>query len=204
MTNSSFSKAAPLEGSARIEYLTIIKILWKLTAFYGFNALLYYGLLAFYFRPTIKAVLIYSSLGILLWTFLEYAIHRFFLHPPQVVIQNKYVKSFLHYCHLKHHDDSLDPHLFHIPLPVTLIVYFPVVLLVYLVFWRLDYTLLIISSTMLGYVFFEWFHLWVHMTQSRAPWARWYRKYHFVHHYKNPNKCFGVTTPLWDLIFRTW
>ena len=187
-------------SAAYQRYRTVLSILWKLTVFYGINACLCYGILFWKFSPTSREFLALTFFGIFIWTFLEYLIHRYFLHPQ---VKQPWLGKILHYTHLKHHDDADDPHLFHIPLPMTLLVYFMVTVFLYLIFWRADYTLSVMAIIMICYVIFEWFHLWVHMTTSRKPIARWYRKHHFIHHYRDTNRCFGVTTPIWDYIFRT-
>ena len=34
--------------------------------------------------------------------------------------------------------------------------------------------------------------------------GRYLRQYHLVHHYKTPDRHFGVSSPLWDFVFRIW
>jgi sterol desaturase/sphingolipid hydroxylase (fatty acid hydroxylase superfamily) len=54
-----------------------------------------------------------------------------------------------------------------------------------------------------GYVAYGGLHHLVHNSDShRAPVA-WLRAVHDVHHAR-PNRNFGVTSPLWDLILGTW
>jgi sterol desaturase/sphingolipid hydroxylase (fatty acid hydroxylase superfamily) len=33
--------------------------------------------------------------------------------------------------------------------------------------------------------------------------VRWLRRHHLQHHYAAPDQNFGVSSPLWDIIFRT-
>ncbi len=33
--------------------------------------------------------------------------------------------------------------------------------------------------------------------------GRFLRQYHLAHHYAVPDRHFGVSSPLWDLVFRT-
>ena len=35
-------------------------------------------------------------------------------------------------------------------------------------------------------------------------YGRWARRHHFHHHFVDPKTNHGVTTPLWDLVFRTY
>jgi sterol desaturase/sphingolipid hydroxylase (fatty acid hydroxylase superfamily) len=55
-----------------------------------------------------------------------------------------------------------------------------------------------------GYFFYEWLHFQCHHGNSRLRVLRYLRKYHLLHHYKTPELRFGVTSPLFDLIFGTF
>ncbi len=42
-------------------------------------------------------------------------------------------------------------------------------------------------------------------THAGFGWyGRWSRRHHFAHHYSDARFNHGVTTPLWDLVFRTY
>ena len=41
-------------------------------------------------------------------------------------------------------------------------------------------------------------------TAPRSWYARWARRHHFSHHFTDARYNHGVTTPLWDLVFRTY
>jgi sterol desaturase/sphingolipid hydroxylase (fatty acid hydroxylase superfamily) len=54
-----------------------------------------------------------------------------------------------------------------------------------------------------GYVAYGALHHLVHDPNVRVPPVPWLRAVHEVHHAR-PNRNFGVTSPLWDLILGTW
>jgi len=178
----------------------IIRILWHFTTFYGVNAFFCYVALFYFYSITLMEFLLCSLAGIFLWTFLEYFVHRWLLHPE---LKNPFLKKLAHYSHLKHHEDDEDPHKFFVPLSITMGMYFVIAPIIYFIVGRIEWTIAIIPMTTMGYVGFEWFHYWVHVTTSKHPLTKWYRKYHFAHHYKNEKYHYGVTTPIWDIIFRT-
>jgi len=54
-----------------------------------------------------------------------------------------------------------------------------------------------------GYLYSEWYHHRMHHRTPRTRLGAWLRRYHFIHHYKNPKANFGFTQPFWDLLFRS-
>ena len=61
-----------------------------------------------------------------------------------------------------------------------------------------------VAGYVAAYVGYEWAH---HRMHTRPPTTRmgaWLRKHHFGHHYHHPSKNHGVTSPLWDVVFRTY
>lgn len=53
------------------------------------------------------------------------------------------------------------------------------------------------------YVAYEWFHRRLHTHGPRNAFGRWARRHHFHHHYGNPRKNHGVTSPVMDWVFGT-
>ena len=67
--------------------------------------------------------------------------------------------------------------------------------------WALG--LAITAGFTLAYVGYEWVHYSLHAYPPSTVWGRWLRKHHFAHHYHNPNRNHGVTSPIWDWVFGT-
>jgi dihydroceramide fatty acyl 2-hydroxylase len=55
-----------------------------------------------------------------------------------------------------------------------------------------------------GYVWYDLTHYYLHHAVPTSETGKWMRKYHLVHHFKTPQVRYGITTPLWDLIFGTY
>jgi sterol desaturase/sphingolipid hydroxylase (fatty acid hydroxylase superfamily) len=59
------------------------------------------------------------------------------------------------------------------------------------------------AGVIVGYLSYEVIHYAIH----RVPWARRLLRplasHHLHHHYADPSRCFGVSSPLWDWVFRT-
>jgi sterol desaturase/sphingolipid hydroxylase (fatty acid hydroxylase superfamily) len=62
---------------------------------------------------------------------------------------------------------------------------------------------LILSGTVAGYLFYEGLHVRMHSPAAGGPLLRALRKHHFYHHFADDSRCYGVTSPIWDTIFRT-
>ena len=133
--------------------------------------------------------------GVLLWTFLEYVIHRFLFHRR--VLGAKVAKE-----HLLHH--AKVDHFAHWSVKVALAV--PVLLAIVtlaslVVGWRLGVS--VPTGVLLGYGFYEVLHRRIHVRAPLNAYGRWARRHHLLHHFGKSDMNHGVTSPLWDLAFGT-
>jgi sterol desaturase/sphingolipid hydroxylase (fatty acid hydroxylase superfamily) len=104
--------------------------------------------------------------------------------------------------HLEHHAHPTDPHTNVTPLsfsvPVTLLLWGTVTLLV----GSIELGTLVTGGGLLGYVAYELIHFSTHMWTYDGGLIRYWRAHHFEHH-RHPRTCYGFTSPLWDIVFRT-
>jgi sterol desaturase/sphingolipid hydroxylase (fatty acid hydroxylase superfamily) len=56
---------------------------------------------------------------------------------------------------------------------------------------------------LMGYLAYDYTHLYVHFAQPKRGWGKFIKQYHMVHHYAEHDAKWGVSTPLWDLILGT-
>lgn len=54
------------------------------------------------------------------------------------------------------------------------------------------------------YLYYEILHRREHTHEGVGPYARWARRHHFYHHFGDPSMNHGVTSPIWDIVFRTY
>lgn len=138
--------------------------------------------------------------GILFWTLTEYIIHRYVFHyQPKTELGQR-----IHFLsHGIHHDYPKDPMRLVMP-PVISI---PLALAFYGIFWLVFGSLYMApfyAGFVLGYLAYDMIHYATHhfsMKQSR--FSLWLKHYHSRHHYEDENYAYGVSSPLWDYIFRT-
>jgi sterol desaturase/sphingolipid hydroxylase (fatty acid hydroxylase superfamily) len=138
--------------------------------------------------------------GVALWSLLEYGFHRFLLHAR---FQNPTLNDVVNASHLRHHHSPRDRDIILVQLPFAL----TTSVIVYSVLWALTRNAFeasaLISGIWLGFLYYEAVHYRVHMSLSHSPLLQQQRRAHFYHHFSNSEKCYGVTSPIWDYVFGT-
>jgi len=56
---------------------------------------------------------------------------------------------------------------------------------------------------MVSYGSYEALHSRLHSHGPSTAFGRWARKHHFAHHFNCPKLNHGVTSPIWDIVFRS-
>lgn len=136
--------------------------------------------------------------GLFLWTLLEYAVHRGLLHFADVGARWNMGLAQEHARHHEHPEDVsqviISPFQ---TLPLALIVYWAV-----RIFLNPGRAGGLVAGLLTGYLAYETFHYAFHAPVAlRWKWLNALRKYHARHHFETPDARYGVTTPLWDLVF---
>ena len=140
------------------------------------------------------------SLGVLLWTLIEYLLHRFLFHWTTVREPWRTLFSGLH---IAHHRNPEEKSLIIAPPLVSLFSSLLFYVLLLLFTWSAASAALILAGIQMGYVYYEWVHYGVHEFQPHTPLSRYQKRYHLTHHFKKPKEGFGVTVPFWDWLFGT-
>lgn len=138
--------------------------------------------------------------GAVFWTFTEYWIHRYIYH---VDTKKKWLLKVQHMGHGIHHQYPKDNTRFAMP-PVPALI---IVTIFFGIFWLImgTYAFAFLPGFLFGYLSYVSLHYAQHA--YKAPkWGPLNKlwKWHSLHHYKYPeDKAFGVTTRLWDFVFRS-
>ena len=139
-----------------------------------------------------------AVLGIIAFTFVEYMMHKHFFHmEPDTPIKDK-----LQYgIHGVHHDYPRDKDRLAMP-PFVSAAYSAIL---YLVFTLLmgDFALYFLPGFLLGYSGYLGVHYVVHVYNPPKNFFKVLWVNHAIHHYKNPDAAFGVSSPLWDYLLGT-
>jgi sterol desaturase/sphingolipid hydroxylase (fatty acid hydroxylase superfamily) len=129
--------------------------------------------------------------GAILWTLVEYLLHRFVYHKVAVV------REF----HGMHHSRPSDFN--GAPIWVS-IVGFSFFLSFLAMLWDIEIALGTTCGLMVGYIAYLLVHDAVHRWHlGERSWMRSYRLWHLRHHRNPVPGNFGVTTGFWDLAFGT-
>ncbi|WP_127717229.1 sterol desaturase family protein [Halobacteriovorax sp. HLS] len=145
-----------------------------------------------------QAVL-WFGIGLIVWTLTEYLLHRFMFHFPA---KNKWTKQFVFLFHGLHHDDPNDPTRLVMP-PV------PAVLIMALLYYGFglvvpaQFLLVFMSAFIIGYLCYDYIHYATHHFPMKGAISRYLKKFHLQHHFRHEKAKYGVSSPLWDIIFRT-
>lgn len=157
--------------------------------------LLYLGYSTTYLSIANMALLF--VIGLVFWTLFEYLMHRFVFHISDHLPGTErfqYVLHGIHHCNPKDEQRVFMP-----PIPGLLIVAGIFGINFILMNWAACF---FTAGMVLGYVIYAWIHYNVHLKPPHPAFRRLW-KHHALHHYKYPDKAFGVSSPLWDVVFRT-
>lgn len=187
-----------LEFFTHISPITIL-IIWVPVVAYG----IYQGFVQF-LQNQIILVTAGFLLGVFLWTLAEYLLHRFLFHfKPQNKSQERLAFLFhgVHHAQPKIKTRLVMPPVLSIPLGA---VFFGL-------FWLVFTQALnapawigpVFAGFITGYLIYDIMHYATHHFPMRSGIWKQLKRLHMQHHYKHPDLLFGVSSPLWDYIFRT-
>jgi len=152
------------------------------------GALLYTGVRSDSVRPA--AAIAAGLAGLVLFSFVEYCFHRWLFHGPAEAFREG---------HHKHHQE---------PRGYDSLPFFFAPIAILLLAGLLDMAapmtiaLLLSGGFAAGYAAYGLSHTVIHGMRFRHPLARRWAALHHIHHF-HPDRNFGVTTPLWDIVLKT-
>jgi len=143
------------------------------------------------------AILLFLG-GVLLFTLIEYLMHRFLYHIPG---NTPWRERFRYVVHGVHHDHPRDKSRLAQP-PITSILL--AVVLYGLFTWTMgDHGTAFCGGVLFGYSSYLLIHYATHMFKPPKNFLGVLWKNHNLHHYVNDDGAFGVSSPLWDYVFGT-
>lgn len=158
-------------------------------------ACLYYST----FNVSISTTFGLFLLGLFFWTFAEYTLHRFFFHYHA---KSEIGKKFFYLIHGIHHDDPDDQRRLLMPISAALILASVLFGLFYL-FFGSTYVYGFFAGFLVGYLCYDYVHFFTHFGRYRSGFMKHLQKQHMVHHFHKPHALYGVSSPLWDYVFKT-
>ncbi len=147
---------------------------------------------------TVTSAVILFMTGMVGFTLVEYLMHRFLFH---IEPKTPFRKQFANVVHGAHHEFPRDKARISMPpLPSVLLATF------FFVLFRLllgTYVFGFLPGFYFGYMLYSGIHYAVHAYQPPRNFLKVLWVHHGIHHYKDPDHAFGVSSPFWDMLFRT-
>ena len=137
--------------------------------------------------------------GIFFWTFFEYIMHRFIFHW---VGENQTAQRITYIMHGNHHEFPRDRERLFMPPVPSLIISSIIFFIMYLLMAHKAY--IFFPGFILGYLIYGSMHYAIHAWRPPFKWMKPLWQNHHLHHYKNHDRGFGVSTTLWDRVFGTF
>lgn len=136
-------------------------------------------------------------IGALFWSIFEYIMHRYLFH---MIVESPRATKFVYTMHGVHHEFPRDrERLFMPPVPSMLIAAVIFSIMYLIMHWS---ALSFFPGFLFGYLVYGSMHYAIHaFAPPKFMKALW--RNHHLHHYKAPEKGFGVSSVLWDVVFRT-
>jgi 4-hydroxysphinganine ceramide fatty acyl 2-hydroxylase len=141
-------------------------------------------------------------IGVLVWTLLEYGLHRFLFHI-RVAIRNPRLRDFINASHSAHHASPKDADKLLVHPTYGLVISAILFGVFYGVAGSVSAAVGVLTGVWAGFLYYESVHYRVHFNVATSRLIVMQRRLHFYHHFTNNKRYFGVTSPLWDHVFRT-
>ncbi|HEY4104649.1 MAG TPA: sterol desaturase family protein [Polyangiaceae bacterium] len=135
--------------------------------------------------------------GYLLWTLTEYWLHRLVFHLPVIGPKTERAAFLIHGVH---HDYPYDESRLVMPAGASLSMC-AITLLIFRATLGTAAMWAPLAGFVLGYVIYDEVHWYLHAGKPTSRFGRWFRRQHFLHHFKEPSSRFGVSCPWLDYAF---
>jgi sterol desaturase/sphingolipid hydroxylase (fatty acid hydroxylase superfamily) len=144
-------------------------------------------------------LLVWAMAGVLAWTLTEYSLHRFVFH---LRVPGRLGDRFHELFHGIHHEQADDPTRLVMPPVVSVFLAYG--------FYSAFVALMGVRATeplfaffIVGYLGYDYIHFYVHHFNPKSRVGKYLKKNHMLHHYAADEAKWGVSSPLWDIVFNT-
>lgn len=138
--------------------------------------------------------------GLLIWMLTEYVLHRFLFHWEPQSPWGKQLHFVIHGVHHEHPSDAT--RLVFVPqlsIPLAFLFY-GIFHLLFGPYWMAP----LFAGFGIGYLTYDTMHYVLHHHQFRNRLLKKLQKHHLSHHFVDPSRAYGVSSPLFDIVFRTY
>jgi sterol desaturase/sphingolipid hydroxylase (fatty acid hydroxylase superfamily) len=142
--------------------------------------------------------------GLFIWTFSEYTLHRFLFHyKPKGPIAKKIFFLFhgVHHAQPQCKTRLVMPPVLSVPL--SFVFYWLFSTIVGSLIGAPTWVAPVYAGFTIGYLIYDLTHYATHHFAMRSGVLKYLKRYHMQHHFKTPDARYGVSSPLWDIVFGT-
>ncbi|XP_075169869.1 fatty acid 2-hydroxylase [Haematobia irritans] len=148
----------------------------------------------------ISMLSLYFFGGILMWSLLEYVLHRHVFHMQLNENTSPWVCTFHFLIHGLHHKVPFDSYRLVFPplaaVIICLTLYSPLSLI-------LPRPRVLLAGCLFGYLCYDLIHYYLHYGNPSLKQLYFLKRYHYQHHFAHQDSGYGVSNPLWDFVFNT-
>ena len=147
----------------------------------------------------LQNIILLFVLGFVFWTLTEYLLHRFVFHYE---LKSAFGQRMHFLLHGVHHDYPNDSKRLVMPPSVSL----PLSLLFYGLFILVlgeAYTAPFFAGFLVGYICYDEVHYATHHAPMKSRFWLAIKHHHILHHFRDPGRGFGVSSPVWDYVLGT-
>jgi sterol desaturase/sphingolipid hydroxylase (fatty acid hydroxylase superfamily) len=136
--------------------------------------------------------------GVGFWTLTEYWLHRLVFHWEPDNAFGRRMHFIIHGIHHDHPNDKL-----RLVMPPSVSI--PLSALFFLAFWLIlgDAAFPVFAGFIGGYLGYDYTHYYVHHFVPKTSFGKRLREHHMRHHFQDHRYGYGVSSPVWDVAFRT-
>ncbi len=140
-----------------------------------------------------------TAAGAAIWTLTEYWLHRLVFHWEPDNAFGRRMHFIIHGIHHDHPNDKLRlvmPPAVAIPLAALFFAAFTLI-------FGIPAAYPIFAGLLLGYLVYDYTHYYVHHFVPKSALGKRLREQHMRHHFQDHRFGYGVSSPLWDVVFGT-
>lgn len=148
---------------------------------------------------SVLAVIGLTVAGVAIWTLSEYWLHRLLFHWHPKFKGGDQLNFIIHGVHHDHPNDRM-----RLVMPPALGLPLATIFLAAFVFiFGTPAGYVSFAGFLVGYLIYDYTHYYVHHFVPRTKMGKRVREHHMRHHFQDHRYGYGVSSPIWDYVFRT-
>jgi len=178
---------------------SLSKVHFTVPLFIYIPVIVFFSYLSFDNHIGLPAFGLYFLIGLGIWSITEYTLHRYIFHYHPSSAFGKRIHFIFHGVH---HDYPRDKKRLVMPpsasIPLAALFYF----LFSLIFSPV-HLYAFFPGFILGYLIYDMLHYAMHHHNFKSGVMKKIKHHHMLHHYQDPEKGYGVSSSLWDIVLHS-